>query len=216
MDSISYIQQVDSKNAHMELLPVTSVHFHQKGEGKPGNFADVLVHCDLKDSVKEFLDLRGSKWAYSNENSLSGNLITIQTLKDMGEHPSFFGNLLLSGSHIKSIEMIVQKQADAAAVDANCAATYLKRNPLAKNEVFCLESWGPLPPYPIVVNSRMPDHLKKKIVNALLSMDQHPVWGKKLAEFNVTGFAPNDTSLYDVERNMISNIKGLKLGAVYY
>jgi len=44
--------------------------------------------------VKEFLDLRGCRWAYSDENSLSASTVILKTLKELGENASFFGNTL--------------------------------------------------------------------------------------------------------------------------
>lgn len=44
--------------------------------------------------VKEFLDLRGCRWAYSDENSLSASTVILKTLKEQGENASFFGNTL--------------------------------------------------------------------------------------------------------------------------
>jgi len=44
--------------------------------------------------VKEFLDLRGCRWAYSDENSLSASTVILKTLKKLGENASFFGNTL--------------------------------------------------------------------------------------------------------------------------
>jgi len=212
----SFLELVDSKNKFVNLLPVTPVHQHPRGEGKPGYFSDVIVHQDLKDQIKEFLDLRGCKWAYSRTTSLSGYLVTLQNLKQMGENPSFFGNLLPSGSHLNSIQMIIQKQADAAAVDSNCLAIYMNRHPEAKDEIFQLMSWGPLPSLPIVVNARIPTAMKDKITKALLNMHLIPIWKKQLNDFGVSHFTHNDPFIYESERDMIKNEKSLSLSPIYY
>jgi ABC-type phosphate/phosphonate transport system substrate-binding protein len=44
--------------------------------------------------VKEFLDLRGCRWAYSDEDSLSASRVILKTLKELGENASFFGATL--------------------------------------------------------------------------------------------------------------------------
>jgi ABC-type phosphate/phosphonate transport system substrate-binding protein len=44
--------------------------------------------------VKEFLDLRGCRWAFSGEDSLSASTVILKTLKELGENASFFGNTL--------------------------------------------------------------------------------------------------------------------------
>ena len=48
----------------------------------------------FRQHVKEFLDLRGCRWAYSDENSLSASTVILKTLKELGENASFFGNTL--------------------------------------------------------------------------------------------------------------------------
>lgn len=216
MSSASFLRLADSKNEHSTLLPVTSVHQHPRGEGKPGYFSDIIVHTNLKDKIKEFLDLRGCKWAFSRTTSLSSYLIVRQHLKVMGENPSFFGNLLPSGSHINSIKMVLQKQADAAAVDSNCLAHYLKTHPEVEESIFILESWGPHPPYPIVVNKNLSKNFQSKLTDALLAMPQDVTWKKLLEDFGVTKFVRQDRFTYDTEREIIKTFKGLTLDAVYY
>ena len=48
----------------------------------------------FRQHVKGFLDLRGCRWAYSDENSLSASTVILKTLKERGENASFFGNTL--------------------------------------------------------------------------------------------------------------------------
>ncbi|GAB6033535.1 hypothetical protein CHUAL_013409 [Chamberlinius hualienensis] len=212
----AYLDLIDSKNKYAKLLPITAVHTHPKSEGQPVYFSDIIVHQNLREQVKEFLDLRGCQWAYSRTSSLSGYLVTIQNLKQLGENPSFFGNLLPSGSHINSIEMVLHKQADAAAVDSSCLAIYTARHPEIKNEIYQLLSWGPLPSLPIVVNTRLPDEIQSRIVTALLNMHQYPSWKNQLEEFQVSHFTKNDPFCYETERDIIKNSKSLTLNPIYY
>lgn len=72
------------------------------------------------------------------------------------------------GSHIKTIQMVLQKQADAAAVDANCLSIYMDQHPEIKEKIFVLESWGPLPPYPIVINTRLSSESICSLINRRL------------------------------------------------
>lgn len=51
--------------------------------------------------------------------------------------------------------MVQQKQAEAAAVDANTLAFIKAQLPEGGKDLWVLESIGPLPPYPIVINSRL-------------------------------------------------------------
>uniref|UniRef100_A0A1W7R9W8 Putative phosphite transport system-binding protein PtxB n=1 Tax=Hadrurus spadix TaxID=141984 RepID=A0A1W7R9W8_9SCOR len=216
MSSTVYLRLLKSGNKNIELLPISSVHHHRKGEDCPGYFAEVVMHRDLKDKIKEFIDLRGCKWAYNSSESLSGHIMTLQKLKELGENASFFGNILHSGSHLECLKMVLNKKVDAAAVDSNCFALYMDKHLEARKEAVVLESWGMLTPYPFVVNACMPNNLKKQIVDILLHMHQDVEGAKKLAEFRVKRFAKICQTDFENEQQLIEDTKNLSLGSVYY
>ncbi|KDR08778.1 uncharacterized protein LOC110839251 isoform X2 [Zootermopsis nevadensis] len=152
----AYVKLLDTQNKYVELLPVTAVFDHpKKTEGVKGYYSDVIIHVDGRKRVKEFLDLRGCRLAYSDEDSLSASKVILKTLKELGENASFFGDTLRSGSHLNSIHMVLTKQAEAAAVDANTLAYNKKYLQDGGKDIQVLESIGPLPPYPIIVNNRI-------------------------------------------------------------
>ncbi|XP_076364496.1 putative phosphite transport system-binding protein PtxB [Tachypleus tridentatus] len=216
MSSTVYLRMLEKGNKYIELLPVSSIHLHPRGEDSPGYFADVIIHKDLSEKVKEFLDLRGSKWAYNRAESLSGHIVTLQTLKELGENASFFGNILYAGSHLESIRMVINKKADAAAVDANCLALFLDRNPCVRDDLRVLTSWGMLTPYPLVVNKRLPDELKSKIVTTLLNMHKTREGAQALSEFRVRRFASISLQYFDKEMELIESTRSLSFDTVYY
>lgn len=216
VNSNCYFRFLQTLNEFVELLPLSSIHNHPKGEGKPGYFADVVIHAELVDRVKEFMDLRGSKWAVNHPDSTSGNLIALLTLKQLGENATFFGTVLQSGSHVKSLEMILDKKADAAAVDSNCLKNFLTQHPEAKKNLQVLESWGPLAPYPILINKRVDGDLKAQIILALQNMHQDMTWSPRLAKFNVQRFTPISSDVYDKDRQLLQQIKGNHLVPAYY
>ncbi|GIY73918.1 uncharacterized protein CEXT_315021 [Caerostris extrusa] len=198
MSSTVYLR-MKKDSSPIELLPISTVHKHARGTDRPGYYSDVIMHKDLGyiklilflvRKVKEFIDLRGCKWAYNCPESLSGHVITLSNLKEIGENSSFFGNILYSGSHLESIKMVIGKKVDAAAVDANCLAFFLERNSHLADEIKILTSWGPLPPYPFVVNSNLDESVKANIMKCLLNMHKDRDGLKKLEEFHVRQFVP--------------------------
>ncbi|XP_035216273.1 uncharacterized protein LOC118189723 isoform X1 [Stegodyphus dumicola] len=208
--------RMKKNSSPIELLNVSSVHKHARGESRPGYYSDVIMHKDLSEKVKEFIDLRGCRWAYNCPESLSGHVITLATLKDLGENATFFGNILYSGSHLESIKMVIAKKVDAAAVDANCLALFLDRNPHFADDLKVLTSWGMLPPYPFVVNYNLPESMKADITNCLLNMHKDKEGQKKLEEFQVLRFAPISPEDFEKEKIMIERTKGLSFGSTYY
>lgn len=216
MSSTVYLRMLRNANKNIELLPISSVHFHQKAEDRPGIFADVVVHRDLKDKIKDFIDLRGCKWAYNCGESLSGHVMTLQNLKELGENASFFGNILYSGSHLESLRMVLNKKVDAAAIDANCFHLYLDKNPEARKEVFVLQSWGMLSPYPFVVRSNLSNSLKEAIVNTLLHMHMDPKGAKLLSPYRVKRFAEVCQDDFANEQDLIETTRNLSFTTIYY
>ncbi|XP_071040866.1 uncharacterized protein [Parasteatoda tepidariorum] len=205
-----------TNSSPVELLPVAPLHKHAHNGLNSALYVDVIMHKDLSEKVKDFIDLRGCKWAYSNNESLSGHTITLSNLKELGENASFFGNILCSGSHLNSIKMVTMKKVDAAAVDANCLAYFLDSNPHLAEEVVVLTTWGPLPPYPLVVNSKLDNSVKNDIVKSLTHMHNDAEGRRKLQEFQIQKFVPVSSKDFDKELLIKDNTKGLSFGTAYY
>ncbi|CAE1294895.1 unnamed protein product [Acanthosepion pharaonis] len=145
-------------------------------------FSDVIMRSDNGHEYKEFHDLKGHKFAYSEPYSMSGAYIVLDELKNQKTNSSFFGDIFQSGSHLKSIQMVLKKQVDAAAIDSRVLKYFLDRNPRHERELTVLTSLGPMPTYPIVFRKNLPAAMKTSIVKALLAMPKNPKWASKLRE----------------------------------
>ncbi|XP_064459212.1 uncharacterized protein LOC135369652 [Ornithodoros turicata] len=217
MTPIAFVHRLEAGNKAMELLPVSSVHQHRLGSDEPGHFADVVINASLQSSsIEKFDQLRGYKWAYTGPESFSGHQVTLQELKKRGETANFFGNKVPAHSHLDSLYMILDQQVDAAAVDANCLALFLDRNPAYKEKLVVIDSWGPLPPYPIVMKKELPEELKSSIASALLTMHEDEIGAKVLAKFHVHNFAPVSLDQFLEFRESLRNVSKLSFATVYY
>ncbi|XP_076061201.1 uncharacterized protein LOC143036984 [Oratosquilla oratoria] len=105
--------------------------------------------------IKDFIDLRGSKFAYANRDSVSSSHLLLTTFKQLGENTNFFSNMQVAETHPKSIELILLKKADVVAVDSISLKNYITRYYYQEEELHVLESWGSLPPHPILVNKSL-------------------------------------------------------------
>ncbi|XP_038209802.1 uncharacterized protein LOC119830748 [Zerene cesonia] len=218
MTAAAFMKMKQKGNKYIQLLPVTPVFAHQMNvENKPGYFSDVIIHSDKKaHNVNTLLDLRGCTFAYSDEESLSGSKIVLKTLKEKGENASFFGSLLKSGSHLASAQMVLSKQAEWAAVDSTTLLNSKKYMHDGGKDIITLETLGRLPPYPIVVNSRLSDSIKNWISNALLTLSQTSEWKKKFAKFGLIKFGNNCENAYDGPSAQMWSIQKEKLNVRYY
>lgn len=218
MTASSYMKLREKRNVNIELLPVTPVFAHQMNvENKPGYFSDIIIHSDKKaHNVNTLLDLRGCTFAYSDEESLSGSKIVLKTLKEKGENASFFGSLLRSGSHLSSAQMVLSKQAEWAAVDSTTLLFSKKFMYDGGKDIITLETLGRLPPYPIVVNAKLSDEIKKAIINALLRLPQTQQWKNKFAKFGIIKFEANSDVAYNGSPTQMWAIQNEKLNVRYY
>ncbi|XP_060071005.1 uncharacterized protein LOC132550920 [Ylistrum balloti] len=216
MSSETFLPLQHKKNSCVELCGAAPLHVHSKGQGNAVYFSDLIINTGDVGDYKEVHDLRGHSFAYVDETSLSGCLVVLQELKKMGFNSSFFGNVLQSGSHLNSIQMVLNKTAESAAVDSTVLYNYLKQNPQHHEKITVLKSFGPLPIYPVVLNSRLPDDLKGQITQALLDITSKKDWLKKLETFGVTGFKQVDMSSLLKEKELLDSVKKLSITAAYY
>ncbi|XP_077996167.1 uncharacterized protein LOC144449497 [Glandiceps talaboti] len=194
--------------APVELLPAAPVYMHPRAQGRPVYFSDVIIHKDNKERFKDFINLRGSKWAYNDIVSLSGCYSTLRMLKKMGESTSFFGEVVQSGAHVNSIKLVLDGTVDCATIDSNCLAYQMKLNPTIEDNIHIVNSIGPLPVQPIGINSRLPDKMKQEIANALLTMHSDSKWGPELNKCLVSKFVEVSLSDYRVEDELRNEVNG--------
>ncbi|HEV8433621.1 MAG TPA: PhnD/SsuA/transferrin family substrate-binding protein [Thermoanaerobaculia bacterium] len=142
------------------LLPLP-VPVDQRAEGKPVYFADVVVSTDSP--VRTFADLRGARWAYNDRNSKSGWFSMAERCAPQSPD-AFFGELIASGSHLRSLEMVAGGEADAAAIDSNVLR-------MQQHSLRVVESWGPFPIQP-AVPAAVPEETKRNVATALLTIHE--------------------------------------------
>lgn len=212
----SYVNDLNYISRHFSLLPVGAVTRHPKKGDVLGYYTDIVVHRDVKDRAKEFLDLRGCKYAYSTESSISSSKQMARSLKQLGESATFFSDVELSGNHVASIELVMAKRVEAAAVDSLSLANYLNVHYYQEAEVGLQESFGPLPPHPIMINNSIPVALRESIKSALLRMHQSPEWAKQLHGFSINKFQDINTDIYLQAKDLIDSTRSLKNNVTYY
>ena len=81
-----------------------------------GGRSDVIVRADSP--FLSFADLRGAVWAYNEPRSHSGYNVVRYHLAAKGMPAAYFGRVVESGSHHNSLQMILQRSIDAAAIDS--------------------------------------------------------------------------------------------------
>src|SRR5713101_1678057 len=103
MCGLPYATMAESPTCPFELLAAPVLH-GERYQHRPIYFSDVIVRKDSP--YTSFDDLRGCAWAYNQRESHSGWNIVVYSLLQQGQTPDFFGQLIESGSHLRSIAML--------------------------------------------------------------------------------------------------------------
>jgi phosphonate transport system substrate-binding protein len=180
-----------------ELLGVVPVFDDERNAGRPVYFCDVIVRDEAP--IQAFSDLRGSTWAYNDKSSLSGYYGLLDKLAESGKDVNFFGSVICSGSHLNSIEAVLRSEADAAAIDSNVLRIKLRETPTLRNTLRVIESWGPYPIQPIVVNSNLHPDLKDQLRAAFFAINEDERTRRALQRFGFSRFVAVDHETYNLD-----------------
>ena len=193
----SFVWLRDMRPPPVELLGVLPVFDDERNQGRPVYFCDVVVRNDAP--IHAFSELEGGTWAYNDECSLSGYYSLLNKLAESGTDESFFDNVFCSGSHLNSVEAVLNGRADAAVIDSNVLRIRLREAPVLREELRVIETWGPYPIQPIVVSSSLDPALKQRLRAAFLSTEQDQQTRRTLKQFGLSHFVAADQRDYSLD-----------------
>lgn len=186
--SFPYAKYRDAKFFGLMAVPVF--------EGEPLYRAYLIVHRDSP--LQSLAQLQGRVFAYSEPDSNTGYAAPRQMLFDIGRNPDgFFRHTFFTYSHTETIEAVAEQVADGAAVDSYVWEYLNRREPrlTAKTRIIQRsESFG-FPP--LVYRIGIDDDLRKRMTEALLTMDKDPEGRALLSELVLDRFISAPASLYD-------------------
>ena len=164
---LPYVWKAAEPLAQIELLaaPVMS---GERYHDRPIYFSDVVVHQES--NFRTFADLRGASWVYNESRSHSGFNLVGYHLATLGETWSYFGRIVESGAHQASLQMILNREADASAVDSIVLELECRRHPGLLSAIRVIDTLGPSPIPPWVVLKNLPHELKQELRHLLLQM----------------------------------------------
>jgi len=168
--------------------------------GRAIYFSDVVVRRDLP--ANSFEALAGARFAVNEPTSHSGYGIVRYALAHHGYDGSFFGAVIESGAHERSLELILNGEADAAAIDSTVLETELRGRPRLAEKLRVVATLGPSPSPPLVASRLASTTLRAAVVDALLRMPQDPFGVKVLENAHVAGFAAVADTDYEPIREM--------------
>lgn len=163
-----------------------------------------LIVVPKSSEARSILDLRGARFACADVMSSSGWLFPALWLMDRGEDPeSFFSEVLVAGSHDRSIQAVVSGYVDGAAVHSLVYDRMVEEDPTILTRTKIIQesdSYG-MPPF--VVHPQMDAELKSRLRNALLTMHEGPEGRRVLSAIAIEKFVAADPAMYDSVRRSV-------------
>jgi len=196
---LPYIWKADRPNPNVELLAAVVM----KGERyrrRPVYFSDVVVRIDSP--FRSFEDLRGSRWAFNEPNSHSGYNVVRYHLATLGLTQGYFGEVVESGAHLDSLEMILNGQIDTSAIDSTVLEMELSTRSDLKERIRIVEVIGPSPIPPWVISRQLPESTRNSLRQVFLRMHADKAGRAILDAGQIAQFVSVTNQDYDPIREM--------------
>lgn len=196
---LPYIWKADQEHPHVELV-AAPVMQNPRYQQQPIYYSDVIVHKDS--DYYRFDDLRGASWSYNEPHSQSGHNITRYHLAKRGEYKGYFGRAIEAGSHLNSLEMVLDHHIAASAIDSTVLETELAARPDLKEKVRVIETFRPSPMPPWVVTKNVPPALREAIRKVFWHMYKTDEGQKILTQGQIQRLVRVEDHDYDPIRDM--------------
>ena len=196
---LPYTVRADGGKPDIELL-AAPVMEGDRYQDRPIYFSDVIVQADSK--FLSFNDLQDATWAFNEPGSHSGYNITRYHLAATNKPAPFFGRVVEAGSHQRCIQLLLEGEIDAAAIDTTVLDLAREQDPHIDQHLRILTTLGPSPIPPLVISRRLDPALRESIRDLILSMHQDRVGSRLLKRGKIRRFQDVKDSDYDVIREM--------------
>ncbi|MCE2945978.1 MAG: phosphate/phosphite/phosphonate ABC transporter substrate-binding protein [bacterium] len=196
---LPYVQEAARARPRFELL-AAPVMRGARYAARPVYFSDLVVRDDHP--ARCLAHLQGATVAINEPNSHSGYGVLRHALARAGLPHGFFGTVVESGAHQRSLELIEAGKVDAAAIDSTVLETELRAAPTRRAGLRSLATFGPSPIPPWVAASRLPRATRAALRTALLALPFDTAAEAAFERAQVLGFAQVDDAWYDPIREM--------------
>lgn len=183
------------RDCNAELLAVPVVR------EQPLYYSYIIVPQDS--AAKEFGDLNGKKFAFTDALSNTGKLYPTYLTAAAGRNPdTFFSSTIFTYNHDNSIRAVQQKTVDGAAVDSLIFDYLAAKRPAATQGVRVLQKSPAFGIPPVIVNADMDPALKAELKKILFGLDKDPAGRKILKNLMIDRFQEGDEANYQSVADM--------------
>jgi len=161
-----YVKDHDKFGAELLVAP--------QSYGQPFYHAYIIVHKDSQ--IKDMAGLKGKKFAFTDPKSNTGKIVpTYMVGKEFNTTPEkFFGKVMYTKSHDKSVEAVAKKVVDGASIDSLIYDYAAKKDPQFTSQTKIIRKSPKYGIPPVVVRKDTDPALKAKIKEIFLNMHKDP------------------------------------------
>jgi phosphonate transport system substrate-binding protein len=183
-----YLSLASAKRPAVTLVGAAPLYDDPRCAGRPVYFSELLVRDDAPFATVSAL--RGARWVYNDELSLSGYHSVRRCLAEhgAGDASAFFGETRAVGSHLAALEALLAGRADVAAIDSCTMVLQRRQRRSELAELRVLETLGPHPVQPVVARRQLDSGVRRALAEALLSAHLDEQLVGRLASFGVARF----------------------------
>ncbi|NJC88923.1 MAG: phosphate/phosphite/phosphonate ABC transporter substrate-binding protein [Desulfuromonas sp.] len=189
-----YVEGKDNFGLELLVMPETL-------SGETVYYSYMIV--PVKSPAKSLEDLRGRNFAFTDPLSNSGKLVPEYMLAQRGETAEhFFGMVIYTSAHDKSIRAVAEGEVDGAAVDSLIYEYLIRKDPQLAKKIRILSRSAPYGIPPVVVRPNIPAPLRERLRTTLLSMHEDPEGSLILQGMMLRRFVPASDAAYGTIREM--------------
>jgi phosphonate transport system substrate-binding protein len=194
-----YVMKADAAASNIELLGVP-VPSGERYLNRPIYFSDIVVRRGTP--FNNFTDLRGTRWAYNEPRSHSGYNLVRWQLSSLDSADRYFTEAVESGAHRISLDMILDRHVDGAAIDSMVLEWEIAQRPDIVSTIRIVATLGPSPVPPWVVSKSLSCDLRAALREALLNMHKTEKGRAALALGGIGSFLAAEDGDYNPIRAM--------------
>ena len=159
-------------------------------EGVPSHCSFIVV--PLASGVKTLADLRGSRFSVNGYDSNSGMNLPRRLLAPLAGGQPFFSGVIVSGGHVRSMEMVAAGVADAASIDCVTYGFCALYRPALVARLRVLAETPASPAIPFITAAATPPEMAAAITRILAAEVPEP-----LARLRILAVMPPRPEAYE-------------------
>ena len=162
--------------------------FAYEAAGVQGIYCRSQIICRAGDVRQTLAEFAGSTVAYNDTISQSGyNALRALVAGNTTQRP-FFGKSLKTGAHYRSIEAVLNSDADMAAIDAVSLAHWQRSNSERKTQLRVFEQTQPYPGLPLISALQTPPAILQAVQRGLHTLTHGEAFAALRKPLLISGF----------------------------